>query len=215
MDGNRRWATERGLPKLEGHRRGVETYKQLLLHANTRGVEHLVVYMFSTENWHRAPVEVDYLMNLFRTLAKKELAEPIAENIRSRFVGERERLAPDLQELIADAEERSAKNTGLTAWICLSYSGRAEIVAAANKLIEEGREVVSEEDLRGAMWTAGMPDPDLIIRTSGEQRLSGFLLWQSTYSELFFTDTYWPDFSPAELDRILVEYALRERRHGK
>jgi undecaprenyl diphosphate synthase len=216
LDGNRRWAKARGLPTLEGHRVGLlETYKNIAKHAGARGVGHLVAFMFSTENWQRSEEEVGYLMNLFRAAGTKHLQELIDENIRVRFVGQHERFAPDLQEIMAKIEADSAAKSGMTAWICLSYGGRAEIIAAVNRLLEEGRETVSEEELRGAMWSADMPDPDLIIRTSGEQRLSNFLTWQGVYSELFFTNTFWPDFSPAEFDAILAEYAVRERRRGK
>jgi undecaprenyl diphosphate synthase len=216
LDGNRRWAKAQGLSTLEGHRVGLlETYKKIARHAQARGVKHLVAFMFSTENWSRSEEEVAYLMDLFREAGKKELKELTDENVRIRFIGQREKFAPDLQELMMKVETESATKDGMTAWICLSYGGRAEIVAAVNQLIQEGKEVVSESDVRDALWSAEMPDPDIIIRTSGEERLSGFLLWQSAYSELFFTKTYWPAFSEEEFDAILAEFATRERRHGK
>jgi len=211
LDGNRRWAKARGLPQLEGHRRGFETFKTIALHAEARGVRHLVAYIFSTENWDRSAEEISYLQELSRELAKGALDELIKKNIRIRFIGQRGRFAAALEDQI---EEETADNTGMTVWLCLSYGGRAEIVEAAEKLRQSGTEV-TEETLRKNMWSAEMPDPDLVIRTGGQQRLSGFLTWQSVYSELFFVDTYWPDFSPAELDRILAEFAERERRHGK
>ncbi len=217
MDGNRRWAQAHGLPTLQGHEKGFEKLKEVLGWGQARGIRHLVVYAFSTENWGRAEEEVSYLMNLIRRVfarQSKELEEIKERGGRLRFIGDRGRFAPDIQEVLAHAEEET-KRGECTLWIGLSYGGRPEIVAAVNKLLEEGRESVGEEDINNALWSAGMPDPDLIIRTSGEQRLSGFLPWQSVYSELFFTKTYWPDFSEDELDGILAEYAARERRRGK
>ena len=215
LDGNRRWAKKRGLSQLIGHREGLlNTYKMIAKHAQKRGVRHLVVYMFSTENWNRSEEEVAYLMDLFRESAKEHIKELLAENIRVRFIGQRERFAPDLQKLMDTVEADSAEKTGMTAWIALSYGGRAEIIAAAQVLAKQSLPI-TEESLRKHMWSADMPDPDIIVRTSGEKRLSGFLLWQSTYSELFFTDTLWPDFTKEEFDAILAEFALRERRNGK
>ena len=216
MDGNRRWAKEQGLPAVKGHEYGFETLKNVLDWSRTRGVQHLVIYTFSTENWNRAQEEVDYLMNLIRKVFKKgskELEEVREKGGRLRFVGQRERFDLDIQQLLVDAEDITAAGD-CTLWICLSYGGRAEILHAAEALAKSG-EAVTEESFAKHLWTAGMPDPYLIIRTSGEQRLSGFLPWQGVYSELFFTKTYWPAFSEAEFDTILAEYALRERRHGK
>ena len=153
-------------------------------------------------------------MDLFREAGRDQLKELLAENIRVRFIGQRERFAPDLQKLMNSIEADSSGKNGMTAWICLSYGGRAEIIAATDELSKKSLPV-TEESLRAHMWSAEMPDPDIIIRTSGEKRLSGFLLWQSAYSELFFTDTLWPDFSPEEFDAICAEYATRERRNGK
>lgn len=215
LDGNRRWAKAHNLHQLAGHREGLlVTYKNIAKHIRDRGIKHFVVYMFSTENWNRAPEEVSYLMDLFREAGKNQLKELSEENIRIRFIGQRERFAPDLQKLMADVEEESISNTSMTAWICLSYGGRAEITEAAKQLAAAGTEI-TEDSIRSHMWSAEMPDPDLIIRTSGEMRLSNFLLWQAAYSELFFTDTLWPDFTPEEFDRILEEYGSRERRRGK
>ena len=213
-DGNRRWAKAKGLQTLEGHRAGVDTLKKTVRAVRDRGVKHLAVFAFSTENWGREQEEVSYLMNLFREFVKKEVKELGKEDIRIRIVGQRERFAPDLQEAMANAEKETAKNETITLWVCLSYGGRAEIAAAAGALAKKSVPV-TEESLRAHMWSAEMPDPDIIIRTSGEKRLSGFLLWQSAYSELFFTDTLWPDFSPEEFDAICAEYATRERRNGK
>ena len=214
LDGNRRWAKERGLPKLEGHRRGFEKLKDVVRAMRERNIPHVAAFMFSTENWGREKEEVSYLMDLFREMAKNDLRELGKEGVRIRFVGQLARLDADLQQLVSEVEEETKNNTRITLWACISYGGRAEIVEAVRKLADDGAEA-SEENLRARMWAAEMPDPDIIIRTGGEQRLSGFLLWESAYSELFFVDPYWPDFSEEMLDSILSEYASRERRMGK
>ena len=220
LDGNRRWAREQGLTSLEGHRVGLlETYKDIAKHANNKGIEHLVVYMFSTENWNRSVEEVNYLMDLFREAGKVHLKELYEENIRIRFVGQREKFSPDLQKLMQEVEDESAGKTGMTAWICLSYGGRAEIVNAVNQILERNTSNnthgVTEEEFVKYLWTRDMPDPDMIIRTGGEQRLSNFLSWQSAYSELFFTKTHWPAFTIEEFDMLIEEFSNRERRRGK
>jgi undecaprenyl diphosphate synthase len=215
LDGNRRWAKEKGLSKLEGHNEGLRvTLKKVVRWVRDRGVSHLIVFMFSTENWNREKEEVEYLMELFRSAAKDELQELGREGVRVRFIGERVRFSADLQELMNEVEHDTASNTKITLWCCLSYGGRAEIAAAAKTLALAGEEI-SETSLRDHFWSAGMPDPDIIIRPGGEKRLSNFLLWQSAYSELFFVDPYLPDFSEALLDGILAEYRERERRHGR
>ncbi len=226
MDGNRRWAKAKGLPKLEGHRRGADKLKDTVRFARERGIKHLAVYAFSTENWNREPAEVSYLMDLFRELVKRELKKMGEEGARVRFAGQHERFSDDLQQAINDVEKETEKNEAITLWVCLSYGGRAEIVAAAVRAsmdtarsdsaesAAKGGEI-TEETLAQNLWTAGMPEPDIIIRTGGEKRLSGFLAWQSIYSELFFIDTLWPDFTEKEFDAILAEFASRERRRGK
>lgn len=213
LDGNRRWAKERGLPKLEGHRMGMENVKTVTRIVRDRGIKHLVIYAFSTENWSREATEVSYLMDLFREMVQKQIAELGKEGVRVRFAGQRERFSEDLHRGMDEAEQATAGNTAITLWVCLSYGGRAEIVAAASAAAKEG--TITEESLSQHLWTAGMPDPDIIIRTSGEQRLSGFLPWQSVYSELFFLDTFWPDFNKETFDAVLAEFATRERRRGK
>ena len=212
LDGNRRWAKERGLPTLEGHRRGFENLKNAARWVRDRGIRHLVVYAFSTENWNRAPEEVTYLMDIMRDAASSDTNELVKEGVRIRFAGERERLAPDLQKSLTEMERESEKNTELTLWVCLSYGGRAEIIAAARSAAEVGE--INEVSLTERLWTSGMPDPDIIIRTGGAQRLSNFLTWQSVYSELFFLNTFWPDFSEKDLDAVLAEYAARTRNFG-
>jgi len=214
LDGNRRWAKERGIPSLMGHRKGFENLIEAARWVREAGVAHLAVYAFSTENWNRSSDEVTYLMELFKEMAGTHLATLGKEGVRIRFIGERARFSADLQALMREAEEGSALNTSFTVWVCLSYGGRAEILAAARRAQEDAVEI-SDESLRARMWSAEMPDPDLIIRTGGEMRLSGFLTWQSIYSELFFLKTYWPDFSRNDLDAVLSEYAQRQRRMGK
>jgi undecaprenyl diphosphate synthase len=215
LDGNRRWAKARGVPKLEGHRVGLlKTLKETIGAVKARGIPHLAVFLFSTENWNREAAEVAYLMDLFREQWKSELRDLGKEGVRVRFVGQRERFSKDLQEAMIEMEAETANNTGLTLWACLSYGGRAEIVEAAREMQKSGEEI-TEESFTKHLWTAEMPDVDIVIRTGGAKRLSNFLMWKSAYAELFFVDTFWPDFSEADLDRVLAEYAERERRMGK
>ena len=214
LDGNRRWAKAHGLSKLEGHRAGMEKLTDATHFVRERGAAHLIVYAFSTENWNRDKDEVSYLMNLFHESIQKQMKKLGEEGVRVRFVGQRERFSADLQQAMSDTEKETVQNNSFTLWVCLSYGGRAEIVAAARAVAASGADI-TEDSFAHHLWTAGMPDPDLVIRTSGEKRLSGFLPWQSTYSELFFTDTLWPDFSREEFDAILAEFAQRERRRGK
>lgn len=213
MDGNRRWAKLNNLSSLEGHRRGLDRLKETARWVRDRGVKHLAVYAFSTENWNRDETEVSYLLKLFRT-AMEELFTDLAEDdIRIRFVGERARFDDNIAKAMSRVEEKSSQNDKLTLWVCLSYGGRSEIVSASNLASREG--VITEETLAEHLWTVGMPDPDIVIRTGGEKRLSGFLTWQSIYSELFFVDNYWPDFSESILDSVLNEYTQRNRRLGR
>jgi undecaprenyl diphosphate synthase len=214
LDGNRRWAKEHDLPTFEGHRRGFDRLIDCVRWVRGRGIPHLVVYAFSTENWSRMEKEVSYLMDLFRESVEKTLTEMAKDNVRIRFIGKLAMLPNDLQEAITRLEESSANNTAITLWICMSYGSRAEIVSAAASLTKSGDEA-TEENFAQHLWSAGMPDPDIIIRPGGEKRLSNFLLWQAAYSELFFIDALWPDFSEKILDDVLKEYAERERRHGR
>lgn len=213
IDGNRRWAKEQGFPQLEGHRRGYALILECARWVRDRDIKHFVVYAFSTENWNRAKEEVSYLMNLLREAAESSLRDLAKENIRVRFIGTRERLAPELLRAMERIEKESAQNE-FTLWVCFSYGGRAEIVAAAASAAVSG-ESITEESLHTHFWSAEMPDPDIIIRTGGEKRLSNFLLWQAAYSELFFIDRKWPAFTEKVLDSILEEFAGRERRRGK
>lgn len=198
---------------MEGHRRGYERAIECARWVRDRGVKHFVLYAFSTENWNRTNEEVSYLMDLLRRMATEGLRELAKDDIRIRFIGTRDRLAPDVIQAIEQAERESEHNR-FTMWVCLSYGGRAEITAAAAAAAASGAPI-TEESLRSHFWSAQMPDPDIIIRTGGDVRLSNFLLWQAAYSELFFIDIFWPDFSEKELDSILAEFAQRERRRGK
>lgn len=213
LDGNRRWAKEKGIPTLEGHRRGFETLKSIVRATRERGIPHLAVFAFSTENWNRSPEEVAGLMELLKEAVRGGTKDLVAEGVRLRFVGDPTRLDAEVRAAIEDVETESAPNRDLTLWICLSYGSRAEIVAAAEAAgAHEG--LLTEELIRQHMWTAEMPDPDIIIRTGGQKRLSNFLLWQSAYSELFFLDVLWPDFKESDLDGVMEEYGNRQRNFG-
>ena len=214
LDGNRRWAKERGLPSFEGHSRGFENVESILLAARDFGIRHMVVYAFSTENWKRSKKEVAHLMKIFEALANKQLWRRHTDRVAVRFVGQRERLSKRLQAAMRRAEVESPINPRITLWWCISYGGRADVVQAAQKVAQK-KEKMTEGSISKHVWTSGMPDPDLIIRPGGEMRLSNFLLWQIAYSELFFTKTYWPAFTVRDLQKVLKEYAVRERRMGK
>ena len=216
MDGNGRWAASRGVSVAEGHRAGSRALRPVVETAIDLGIESLVVYAFSTENWTRSADEVAALMETFGETIDRELDDLAAQGVRTRFVGRRDR-APDwLRGRMAALEEATADRTRLSLWIAFDYGGRAEIVAAARRLVESGVEPegVDEDALARGLYAPEMPDPDLVIRTSGERRISNFLLWQSAYAEYVFTDTLWPDFGPAELRAAIEEYASRRRRFG-
>ena len=215
MDGNRRFAKAKGLPTLEGHRAGYEKMREVIGWCKDSGVRNLIVYAFSTENWNRAEEEVSYLMDLFRMVIETIVEEAKKDDTRVIFLGERTRLPQDILKRMKWAEEETASFTTFTLGIALSYGGRAEIVDAIRRIPKESLETISEEEFSDLLWTKDIPDPDLIIRTSGERRLSNFLPWQSVYSELFFIDSMWPDFTREEFERILKEYEARERRRGK
>ncbi len=186
----------------------------ITLAARDRGIKHLIVYAFSTENWNRTKEEVAHLMEIFEETTHEPFERLMREGVALRFAGQLERFSPQFQESMRNAEAKSPRDARITLWICLSYGGRAEIIHAARECVAAGEEI-TEESLARHLWTAGMPDPDIIIRPGGEKRLSNFLLWQSAYSEIFFIDTFWPDFSEADLDAVLDEYAHRERRRGR
>ncbi|GIK78105.1 MAG: isoprenyl transferase [Actinomycetes bacterium] len=209
MDGNGRWAAERGLPVLEGHRRGSEAMKQTVKDAAALGIRELTVYAFSTENWSRPADEVAGLMEMFAELIASETPELDAEGVRMRFVGRRSGVSPALLERMEWAEATTAGNDTMTLFVAFNYGGRAEILDAAERYRGGGEQRFAE-----LLYAPEMSDPDLVIRTSGEQRLSNFLLWQSAYSELHFSDRLWPDFRRADLEAALQEYASRRRRFG-
>jgi undecaprenyl diphosphate synthase len=208
-DGNGRWARARGLPVGEGHKAGADNVKARLRDAAALGVKELTVYSFSTENWSRPPEEVQGLMEMFATRISTETPELCEEGVRMRFIGRREGIAPDLVERMSWAEELTDANTRITLFVAFNYGGRAEILDAA-RAFRGG----SEEDFRKLLYAPEMHDPDLIIRTSGERRLSNYLLWQSAYSELVFRDELWPDFSREALEQSLEEFSARRRRFG-
>jgi undecaprenyl diphosphate synthase len=209
-DGNGRWAEQRGLPTIEGHRAGADTVKARLRDAAELGIEELTVFSFSTENWERPAEEVEGLMRMFGERIDAETPELDAEGVRMRFIGRREGVAPSLVEKMDWAEEKTARNTRITLFVAFNYGGRAEIVDAARSF--EGN---SEEEFRRHLYAAEMHDPDLLIRTSGEQRLSNYLLWQCAYSELVFRDELWPEFGREAFEASLREYEDRRRRFGK
>ena len=218
MDGNGRWAKNRGWPRLVGHRRGAERVKQIVRAAPDLGIGWLTVYAFSTENWKRSTEEVLGLMKIFRIYIKREADGLAAEGVRMRFIGARERLDPKLQALMAGIEARTAGNTRLNLTVAINYGGRDEILRASKRLADKiaAGQITdpSESDFAACLDTAGLPDPDLVIRTSGETRTSNFLPWQSAYAEYDFTPTLWPDFSPEHLAEILDRFGLRDRRFG-
>ncbi len=220
MDGNGRWAKARGLPRTEGHRRGMETVRRIIRHASHRGIAHLTLYSFSSENWRRPAEEVGFLMGLLKYFLRRDLAELHAENVRITVIGERTDLSPDIAVLLCEAETLTRTNTGLHLVIAFNYGSRDEIVRAVRILAEKvargeiapaaiDRDAISDE-----LFTSGIPDPDLVIRTSGEMRLSNFLMWQAAYSEFVFSPVLWPDFDEAAFDAAIDEYNGRERRFG-
>jgi undecaprenyl diphosphate synthase len=216
MDGNGRWATGHGVSVAEGHRAGSRALRPIVEASIDLGIESLAVYAFSTENWSRSPDEIGALMEIFGETIERELPDLVAQGVRARFLGRRDR-APDWLRAKMDAlEEATASNSRLALWIAFDYGGRAELVDAARRLVEGGVEPddVDEAALAASLYEPEMPDPDLVIRTSGERRTSNFLLWQSAYAEYVFTDTLWPDFGPEELRAAIEEYARRRRRFG-
>lgn len=220
MDGNGRWAKARGLPRTAGHQKGAEAVKKVVKSAAAMGVSYLTLFGFSSENWKRPENEVKDLMGLLRYHLRSQIDELEREGVRFRVIGDRARLAPDIVALIDDAERTTVGNDRLTLTVALNYGGRAEITAATRRIAEmvaDGRlrtEDIDEAEIRRHLFTADMPDPDLLIRTSGEQRISNFLLWQLAYCELVFTDTLWPEFTGEDFQEAVRDYLSRERRYG-
>jgi len=221
MDGNGRWALKRGLPRTAGHKKGAEKVLEIAKAAKEMGIKYMTIYAFSTENWKRSKEEVDTLMNLLREYLSNDFKKLLDEGIRIRFIGERYMLSDDIVQKMEKLEDLSASNTTATLQVALSYGSRAEIVSMVKNIalkIKDGDMSIKEIDektISDMLYTKDVPDPDILIRTSGEQRLSNFLLWQLAYTEFFFTDTYWPDFTKEELKQIVERYNGRERRYGK
>jgi undecaprenyl diphosphate synthase len=216
MDGNGRWAAQRHLPRVEGHRAGIDAVRDTVEASARLGLRVLTLYAFSVENWKRPKAEVSTLMGLLKRYLRSELKTLLANNIRFRVIGRGEELPPDVRDELAAAEARTASNTGMLFNIALNYGGRAEIVQAARRAIESGvrAEDLDEERFGALLYTAGQPDPDLLIRTSGEMRVSNFLLWQIAYAEIWVTDTLWPDFRRRHLLEAVLAYQKRDRRYG-
>ncbi len=218
MDGNGRWAKKRGMPRTFGHTQGARVAETILEDASDLGIRYLTLYAFSTENWSRPEAEVNALMNLLRKYMQSSLEKCARNNVRVRVIGERSVLAKDLQESIEVLEKATAANTGIGFQIAINYGGRDEIVRAIKRASGEGLladpSAITEDTINGHLDTAGIPDPDLLIRTCGEQRISNFLLWQLAYSEFYFTDKAWPEFDRAELEKAIEAYNHRERRYG-
>ena len=213
MDGNGRWAERRGLPVAEGHRAGTKALRRTVEAAIDLGVETLIVYAFSTENWSRPEGEVEDLMEIFGETIERELPDLARQGVRARFLGRRDRAPDELRAQMEGLEDETAHNERLNLWIAFDYGGRAELLEATRRLVEAGEEP-TEESLRAHLYAPELPDPDLLIRTSGELRISNFLLWQLAYSELVFLDVLWPDFGAEELEDALAAYARRRRRFG-
>jgi undecaprenyl diphosphate synthase len=220
MDGNGRWARKRHLPRAAGHVAGVSTVRTIVRGATDIDLENLTLYAFSSENWKRPPTEVSHLMGLFRTFFREDVDELVERNVRMRIIGNRSRAAPDILDMIEDGEARTAANTGLNLTFAFDYGAQEEIAAATRAMAEAAARgelnpsAITPEFFAAHLSTSGTPDPDLVIRTGGERRLSNFLLWQSAYAELVFLETLWPDFSREEFVKALVAYSRRERRFG-
>jgi undecaprenyl diphosphate synthase len=214
MDGNGRWATRRYLPRVAGHKKGMDALRACVRHCGERGVKVLTVFAFSSENWNRPPEEVSGLMELLAIALAREVPQLKAEGVQVRFAGNRSALSDKVRAGLEQAESATAANTRLIFNVCFNYGGRWDIAQAAARLAAKG-EAITEQSLDRALALADVPDPDLLIRTGGEQRLSNFLLWQAAYSELYFSDKLWPEFDEAAFDAALADYASRERRFGK
>lgn len=220
MDGNGRWAKARHLPVLEGHRKGAEALRRIVRYAKEKNISYLTAYSFSTENWRRSKIEIEGLMNLIRFNLEKHLRELVEENIKIRVIGDLSAFPKDVQMLITKAVEKTSRNTQMMLILALNYGSRSEITRAVQALIKESRtskinpEIITEKTIEEHLYTKDIPDPDLLIRTSGEMRISNFLLWQCAYSEFLFPSTLWPDFGEKEFEEALEVYASRQRRFG-
>lgn len=213
MDGNGRWAKEKGLNRTAGHEEGAKVVREITTHANNIGIRYLTLYAFSTENWSRPKLEVEFLMKLLERYLKKELPIYLENGVRFKAIGDLSKFSKSLQKVIKTTEEKTSKGCGLTQVLALNYGSRDEIIRAIKKLNTQNLEI-NEENLESCLDTSGMPNVDMMIRTSGEVRLSNYLLWQNAYAEMFFTKTYWPEFSKEELDDLISDFNKRERRFG-
>lgn len=213
MDGNGRWAKKRGLPRELGHKQGAQKFKEIVRYCGDIGIDAVTVYAFSTENWRRPDREVNALMKLFEAYMEDFAREMMHYDIKIKFIGDMSRFDDKFRKKVAELEEYT-KDMNLHLNVAINYGGRAEIVHAFQKLISDGKTDITEKDISEAVYTAGCPDPDLIVRTGGDMRISNFLLWQSAYSELYFTDTLWPDMTPAHVDAAVEEFYSRKRRYG-
>lgn len=213
MDGNGRWAKNQNKPRVFGHKAGANTLRKIMEYCNKIGVTYLTVYVFSTENWKRSQEEVDALMFLFKSYIKSERENLLKNKIRFMVSGREEGVNPSLMEAIKELEEATSKDYEMTLNIAFNYGGRAEITDAVNKILKEGKTSITEEEFSKYLYN-DIPDPDFVIRTSGEFRISNFLLWQIAYSEIYITDKYWPDFDEAEMEKAILSYSKRERRFG-
>lgn len=215
MDGNGRWAKERGLPRIAGHREGAESLREILKACAEFGVKYLTVYAFSTENWRRPRDEVDFLMNLFSETIDREIDELMANRVKLIFLGRISKFSPKLQKKMKEAMEKTKKNDRITLNVMVNYGGRAELVDAVNAIINEGLGAIEEETISQRLYTKGIPDPDLLIRTASEMRVSNFLLWQIAYAEIYVTPVLWPDFRREQLKEAIEDYKKRVRKFGK
>lgn len=216
MDGNGRWAQKRLLPHIAGHKKGADIVPRIVEHAAKRGIRVITLYAFSWENWTRPAEEVSYLMDLFKVVFAKELKRMVEKGVQIRFIGRRDRLSSELITQMNEIERKTHDGATITVCVALNYGGRAEITDAVKRMVEESIaiETITDDTLSGYLYAPDIPDPDLIIRTSGEQRLSNFLLWQSAYSEIYITDVLWPDFDENTFDDAMEWYATRQRRFG-
>ena len=214
MDGNRRWAKKKNLPTAIGHKKGADALKKTLIACNQFGIKYLTVYAFSTENWNRKPEEVNFLMDLLAQTINNELKEMDENNVRLSFIGDTSVLSDKLQEILANATETTKANTGVYLQIAFNYGARSEIVNAVQEILKSGENNVTEELISRHLYTANIPDPDLLIRTGGEMRVSNYLLWQIAYSEIIVIKDYWPDFDGKKLGDCIAEFASRNRRFG-
>jgi undecaprenyl diphosphate synthase len=215
MDGNGRWAKRRGLPRYEGHREGAKALEKVLKYASEVGIKWLSVFAFSTENWNRPKEEIEVIMSLLIDYINNKIDKLNELNIRLRFMGNRDKLSENLIKNLEKGERETEKNTGMNFVVALNYSGKREIIDAVNKIIQSGEKEITEEKFRQYLYIPEMPEPDLLIRTSGEYRISNYMLWELAYTELYFTDVLWPDFDEREFLKALYSYQSRERRFGR